>query len=95
MVTLIEQQAQINAVDNDHVSALMWASKNGHLDIVKKMVELGADIHMTNMLGETAADIAIKAKKNEIAEYLSALADNSSTTQVRRSDQVMIGKRHM
>ena len=75
MVALINEGAQINVVDNDRVSALMWASKSGHLDIVKKLVELQADFNMTNTLGETAQDIAVKAKKIEVAEFLSTLSD--------------------
>jgi ankyrin repeat protein len=77
VVALINEGAQINAVDNDRVSALMWASKSGHLDIVKKLVELQADFNMTNTLGETAQDIAVKAKKIEVAEFLSTLSDNA------------------
>jgi len=77
VVALINEGAQINAVDNDRVSALMWASKSGHLDIVKKLVELQADFNMTNALRETAKDIAIKAKKIDVAEYLSTLLDDT------------------
>ena len=62
----------------------MWASKNGHLDIVKKMIELGADVHLTNASGETAEDIAIKAKKIDVAEYLASLSESApSFAQVR------------
>lgn len=91
VVTLINEGAQINAVDNDRVSALMWASKSGHLDIVKKLVELQADFSLSNTLGETAEDIAIKAQKIEVAEFLSSLSESvSSRSQVRSQTFLLI-----
>ncbi|XP_033742353.1 LOW QUALITY PROTEIN: kinase D-interacting substrate of 220 kDa B-like [Pecten maximus] len=43
-----------NAVDNDNWSALMCATKNGHLEIVIELCEKDADIEHRDMMGWTA-----------------------------------------
>lgn len=43
---LIEQGAQLAHQDNDGFTALHYAAKNGHLEVVKMLVERGADLNV-------------------------------------------------
>jgi ankyrin repeat protein len=46
------------------------AARSGHLDIVKFLVESGADIDLRNSCGETALYTAIDNNHTKVAEYL-------------------------
>ena len=59
-----------NMHDSDGYSALHAASENGHLEVVKILVEHDADINYKS--GYTALELAKIAKKDEIVEYLIA-----------------------
>ena len=43
--TLIRSGADINSEDENRVTALMLAAKNGHLEVVKELLKYGADVH--------------------------------------------------
>ena len=51
-------------------SALMHAAQNGHLDIVKVLVEAGANIEVRNWGGETALYFAVKSDHLNIVKFL-------------------------
>lgn len=59
-----------NMHDSDGYSALHAASENGHLEVVKILVEHDADINYKSEY--TALELAKIAKKDEIVEYLIA-----------------------
>lgn len=49
---------------------LHWASLNGHLEIVKQLVNAGADMWMKNSAGHLALFEAERAEKNGVVQYL-------------------------
>ena len=57
-----------NILDSDAYSALHAAAENGHLDVVKLLIEHGADIHYKSEY--TALELAKMADHNEIVKYL-------------------------
>jgi ankyrin repeat protein len=68
---LLASGVDINALGAIRRPALTLASYNGHMDIVKLLVEKGADIDMVSGNGEdTALIMAVKLKEAEIATYL-------------------------
>ena len=61
----------VNQQDDEGYSALHAAAENGYLEIVKLLVESGADIqHKTEY---TALQLAEMAEQNEIVAYLKQL----------------------
>lgn len=61
-------------------TALINASSKGHLEVVKYLIEKGADIHAKNNYGKTALDMAKDKKNTEVVEYLES---KGSTTGVQ------------
>ena len=61
----------VNSTDDEGYSALQAAAENGYLDVVKLLVENGANVHYK---GEyTALQLAEMAEQVEIIEYLKSL----------------------
>ena len=60
----------INWQDDNRWTPLMWASVNGHLDVVRYLICNGADVNIKNNNGETALDLAEKNGCEEVAEFL-------------------------
>jgi ankyrin repeat protein len=67
---LLEKSAYIDAESPNKTTPVMMAARAGHLDVVKQLMEAGADISLKNDQGLTAADFAIKNEHPEIAEIL-------------------------
>ena len=60
-----------NIVDNEYgMNALMWAVKNGHLNIVNDIINVGADVNLGDKNGKTALIHAVESGNKEIVEYL-------------------------
>jgi len=55
--------------DNEGFTALMGASKNGKLEVVKYLIDKGADINIKDNYGDTALDFASRNGHLEIAKY--------------------------
>ncbi len=71
---LLEKGAEPNIVDqNEHFTPLMHASAEGNLEVVKILVEAGADYTLTDVDGDNAESFARRAGHLEVATYLSAL----------------------
>ena len=51
-------------------TALMWASQGGHIDIVKLLIESGANMNIKDKYGETALIIAYKHDRQKIVDLL-------------------------
>ena len=51
----------------------MWAALHGHLEVVKLLLQHGADLNKKNIDGKTALDIAKLQKHISVINYLSGL----------------------
>lgn len=67
---LIENRANVNAVQVQNVTALHSAVHRGNLDLVKLLIENNASITLKMDNGDTALIIAEREGHNSIAEYL-------------------------
>ncbi len=71
---LLEKKANINAVDNgEHFSPLMHAAAEGNLDVVKILIDYGADPTLKDVDGDTAESFARQKGHTEVVEYLKSL----------------------
>lgn len=68
----LNQGANINAKDSNGVPALMWAAEVADLNLVKFLVEQGADITATGIVNQTGGLLNIAAKhcKLDMLRYL-------------------------
>lgn len=60
----------INATDQFGWTALMMSAYEGHLDVIKVLLRLGANLHIKNGKNETALTLAERAKHHDIAKFL-------------------------
>ena len=67
---LLEEGADINAKDEDGMSALQMASSDGHTDIVNLLLEEGADVNAKNEDGKTALQMASSNGDTDIVKLL-------------------------
>ncbi|MDW7682211.1 MAG: ankyrin repeat domain-containing protein, partial [bacterium] len=68
---LIKAKINLNlGLKPDSTTALMAAVEGGHLQIIKLLVENGADINAKRKFGYTSLMIAIQRNQVEIAKYL-------------------------
>jgi len=65
-----ELHIDVDYIDRTGSTALMYASYAGHLEIVKFLVEHGANPNIKNLKGGTAARYAAYAGHRDIVEYL-------------------------
>ena len=70
VINVIMNGADINIKNENGITPLMYASKNGSLDIVSELVYLGADLDIRNDNGETALIIAVQNGHVKIATNL-------------------------
>lgn len=66
----LENGSDVNTTDDEGYSALHAAAENGYLDVVKCLVENGADVQYKAQY--TALELAEMAAQTEISEYLKA-----------------------
>ena len=75
---LLDRGAEPNIVDSDeHFSPLMHAAAEGHLQVVKLLMEFGADPALTDVDGDDAEFFARQAGHIQVADYLNALDERS------------------
>jgi ankyrin repeat protein len=67
---LTEHGADVNAVDNDAWSALMWASWSGMPAVTAKLIAKGADVLLADRQGHTALMIAAMRGQVEVVKIL-------------------------
>jgi len=60
---LAQPKIAVNAADGDGCTALMCAAEHGSLEIVASLLKAGADAHLANKRGETAAEVLEAQKK--------------------------------
>lgn len=68
---LLESGAKVNLADNvENWTAVMFAAGEGQLDVVKTLVDAGADLTMLDVDGESAYDFAVSKGHTEVANYI-------------------------
>ncbi len=73
---LIQVGANVNAVDENGSTALMWAAQEGHAGSVTTLLANGADVNIANVSGSTALMYAIgSGNANIVTQVLDAGAD--------------------
>jgi ankyrin repeat protein len=60
----------VNLTQMQNITALLSATKRGNLNLVKLLLEFGADKSLKMTPGETALDIAIQENKMEMVDLL-------------------------
>lgn len=66
----MENGENVNKKNKDGCTPLHNASKKGYIEVVKLLVEHGADISARTKLKRTAEDVARIAKRSHIVSYL-------------------------
>lgn len=67
---LISKRADLDSVDNENNSALIFACKGGYLPIVKSLIKAGADKDIQNTYGDTGLIIAAAGGYESIVNEL-------------------------
>jgi ankyrin repeat protein len=80
---LIQNDADVNANNEDGETALHRASINGHLEVVKLLIENNADVNAINEQEETALHIA---SFNEHLEVVKLLIENNANVNAKDED---------
>lgn len=67
----------LDKVNHHGITALMLASRQGCLDIVRQLIEHGADTTLLNFKGQSALDLAMEQRNDKVVEYLKAVKFNN------------------
>ena len=59
----------MNAVDEDHNTALHLAAQRGHMELIEKIANEGLSLEAKNMYGKTPADLAESNGNKEATEW--------------------------
>ena len=70
VTALIGLGADVDAVADDGMTALMWAANNGDLKTTRLLVDGGASKTVKNKSGKTARQIAQDLNHDDVAEVL-------------------------
>ena len=83
---LVKSGANVNAQDAEGFTPLHMAAIHGNLKIVKKLVDLEADVNIITTDGKNAAELAHLNEELEIEEYLESKMASSQRTKDRKID---------
>jgi len=81
---LLEAGTQVNAMDQDGHTALMFAAFNGHSEIVLALLERGAGVSRRDLMGRTAL---LYASTGPFPETVKILLDNGAEPNIIDSDE--------
>ncbi len=70
----IDKGADVNLPTNKNYTPLMSAAKGGHIEIVKLLLDKGADPSTRDTSGKTALDYAIEKKNDAVVQLLAKIA---------------------
>src|SRR5262245_42028273 len=95
IASLLDSGVEVNAATRYGVSALGFAAERGHFDIVRLLVERGADVNVADSFyGSRPIDFALRNGRLDIAIYLlehgSQGAVSVLTTAIRRKDAAAV-----
>lgn len=68
---LAEAGANLDPLGREDATPLMWALSEGKMKVAMQLIELGADPHIKNKNGFSAADYARQTKNTELMEKMS------------------------
>ena len=83
---LVKSGANVNAQDAEGFTPLHMAAIHGNLKIVKKLVDLEADVNIVTTDGKTAAGLAHLNEELEIEEYLESRMASSQRSKEKEED---------
>ena len=83
---LVKSGANVNAQDAEGFTPLHMAAIHGNLKIVKKLVDLDADVNIITTDGKNAAELAHLNEELEIEEYLESKMVSSQRTNENEFD---------
>ena len=83
---LVKSGANVNAQDAEGFTPLHMATIHGNLKIVKKLVDLDADVNIVTTDGKNAAELAHLNEEVEIEEYLESKMAFSQRTKEKEDD---------
>jgi ankyrin repeat protein len=67
---LIQSGADVDGLDGDAMTPLMWASWNGHIKVVMLLIKAGADVNDQDKRGDSVLHYAMLGKNTEIIAAL-------------------------
>lgn len=70
---LLDNGAEIDAVDAQGLTALHWAAWQGQPEVARLLVGRGASVDLVSVAGNTALDRAITDGHQDVAEYLTSI----------------------
>lgn len=79
---MLKRAADINAKSQVGWTALHNAAESGHLNIVKMLVDSGADYYSSNRSKNTPLDLAKLNEHKEIVDYLENLMNQEQQEQI-------------
>lgn len=80
-------QESLNQTDDDKMTLLMWACDRGSLPIVKFLVELGSDLNLQDVDGQSCLHYAVSCEHADIVRFL--LQSKSVNRDLQDSDGVV------
>lgn len=80
-------QESLNQTDDDKMTLLMWACDRGSLPIVKFLVELGSDLNLQDVEGQSCLHYAVSCEHADIVRFL--LQSKSMNRDLQDSDGVV------
>ena len=83
---LVQSGANVNAQDAEGFTPLHMAAIHGNLKIVKKLVDLEADVNIATTDGKNAAELAHLNEELEIKEYLESKMASLPRTKEKEED---------
>ena len=83
---LVKSGANVNAQDAEGFTPLHMATIHGNLKIVKKLVDLEADVNIVTTDGKNAVELAHLNEELEIEEYLQSKMASSQRTKEKKDD---------
>ena len=86
MDLLVKSGADVNAQDAEGFTPLHMAAIHGNLKIVKKLVDLDADVNIITTDGKNAAELAHLNEELEIEEYLESRMASSQRSKEKEED---------